>query len=231
MSAYEEEVDEAPEFWTAYADLLLTVLVIFIVVATAQIAAARSGQEAQRELLAIGEARGRSKALIQAAVDAVKDDRLLSVDSATGIIRLESEVLFKQNEATINDPTVLREVATKVLPRLLSSPTIVTDLDAIAVEGHSSTDGDYNLNLALSSARAQAAASVLLDEIPALYRERLERYLISSGYSESHPILAGTEAQREDADRSRRMELHIRFKDARLKALLDSVNARRETNP
>ena len=224
MRRRQVEVEEPPEFWTAYADLLLTVLVIFIVVASAQIAQAESGARAVQQLDEIGQSRAVSREAMKAAISEVQKAGLLTYDTLSGAIRLESDVLFERNSASIADAAVLKRVAREVLPNLFRNSTVESEISTIGIEGHTSTDGNYTHNLVLSTARAQAAAEVLLREIAPEYRLRLEGLLTATGYSESRPIVSGGV---EDTTKSRRMELHVLFREeARLKALLDSVNAR-----
>ncbi|MBE5767962.1 MAG: hypothetical protein E7333_00010 [Clostridiales bacterium] len=140
-----------------------------------------------------------------------------SVDKDTGAIVLDSAVLFKTNSSKLQDDGyVLLDRFIPVYLSVLLQPEYEDYLAEIIIEGHTDSTGDYMSNLKLSMDRSYSVAEYVLNmpHITGEQRALLQKILISTGRSESDPVLNA--GGYEDLDASRRVEFKFRLKDAEM---------------
>jgi chemotaxis protein MotB len=153
-------------------------------------------------------------------------DKGVVLDSATGTLIMNSELLFDYGSARLKPAAMsqIQGIATDFLPRLIKQPSVDSLLQEIVVEGHTDTVGTYLSNLQLSQQRAYSVMNALVESTYGMsYAPRLRSLIVASGKSEVRPVqLADGHI---DAAKSRRIEIHLRFKDdAILKKLFESIN-------
>lgn len=155
-----------------------------------------------------------------------KNQIQVQIDSETGAIVLESNVLFDFNES------VLLEEGTAILSQILPiycdvllSDEYIDYVAEIIVDGYTDTQGDYISNLELSQSRAFAVAEYLVaissqnmsQESVSLLLEKLT----ANGRSMSNPVLDAN--GNVDMDASRRVEVKFRLKDEEMIAQLQEM--------
>lgn len=150
----------------------------------------------------------------------------VDIDTKTGAMTLESNVMFATDEAELTDEG--KQVLEAVLPiycKVLLEGSYLPDLAEIIIDGYTDTDGDYDYNLELSQQRSLAVAQYLLDIAPGFLSEesnaQLEDHLTVNGHSKSNPIL---DAEGNiDKDASRRVEVKFRLKDEEMMQELNNI--------
>jgi chemotaxis protein MotB len=149
----------------------------------------------------------------------IDDSLTLSVDSATGAIRLSGDVLFDYNSAEIKKEFEYRlKLFFDVYLRVLFENKRFRDsLAEIIIEGHADQSGSYMYNLDLSQKRAYAVLNFFLTKGPEDLREDFKKFVTASGRSFSHALKKSSGEI--DSDKSRRIEVKFRLKDD--KALMD----------
>ncbi len=153
-----------------------------------------------------------------------KNNVSVDIDSQTGALTLDANVMFDYDEAELTDEgkSALREVL-PIYCRVLLQDSNMPYLAEIIIDGYTDTDGDYSYNLELSQRRSLAVAQYLL-EIQYEFLDQsqitsLENYLTVNGHSMANPIL---DAQGNvDKDASRRVEVKFRLKD---EEMIDELN-------
>ena len=151
-----------------------------------------------------------------------------SVDSATGSITLESDVLFATGRHELTERG--QAFVDRFLPvylEVLFSEDYKPYVSEIIIEGHTDSDGGYLTNLELSQQRALAVASYVLGESEAVsesVKDQLRPVVTVNGRSYMDRIL--DENGVEDKDASRRVVFKFRLTDEQmiqqLRAILEA---------
>jgi chemotaxis protein MotB len=214
------EADHPPEYWITFSDLMVSLLMVF---ALLMFLALGKAQQETKVAQALVESNARAVREAGTALD--QNGTAIVLDSATGTLTMNSELLFAYGSSRLRPKadSLVRQIAVSLVPQLLRQPTVDSLLEEIVVEGHTDTVGSYMFNLKLSQDRAYSVMAAMLDaqQGPEL-AARLRELIVASGKSESHPIyIAGNII---DAARSRRIEIHFRFRnDAILKRLIEET--------
>lgn len=145
-----------------------------------------------------------------------KQQIAVDIDSQTGAIVLDSNVLFDWGESTLTEDG--ENILAQVLPvycNVLLSDEYKDYVAEVIIDGFTDSSGNYLSNLQLSQSRAYAVASYLLENSGGFLTEDqnklLAEKLTANGRSQSNLIL---DAQgQEDAEASRRVEIKFRLKD------------------
>ena len=144
------------------------------------------------------------------------NDLNVDIDSKTGALMLNSNVMFDYNEAELTDEGMA--VLDQVLPiycQVLMKEEYQDYLAEIIIDGYTDTIGDYAYNLSLSQQRSLAVAQYLLsiqDQfLDGTQIEDLKQVLTVNGHSMANPVL--DENGNVDMDASRRVEVKFRLKD------------------
>ena len=140
----------------------------------------------------------------------------VDIDSQTGALTLDANVMFAVNEAELTDEG--KATLHNILPiycKVLLQDTNKEYLAEIIIDGYTDTDGDYSYNLELSQQRSLAVAQYLLEIQGEFLNESqstdLENYLTVNGHSMANPVLDAEGNVYKDA--SRRVEVKFRLKD------------------
>lgn len=145
----------------------------------------------------------------------------MSVDAQTGSITFSSDVLFRFGSAalTTDSQKALREIIPMYLDVLLQDD-FREYIAEIIIEGHTDTNGLYELNMELSQQRAYSVATFCLDSRNGLSEEKTEQLrslLTVNGRSYSNPIYQmddeGNPTEEVDMAASRRVEIKFRLKE------------------
>lgn len=153
----------------------------------------------------------------------------MKVDPQTGSIAFSSDVLFSYGSSKLTEQS--KESLKTVIPSYLD--VLLQDqfkdyIAEIIIEGHTDTSGTYNMNLELSSKRANAVADFCLDEKNGLSKEKIDflrSVLTVNGRSYSSPIYSKTNPSKIDAAASRRVEIKFRLKeDEMINKITDILN-------
>lgn len=203
------EAEEAPEFWIAYSDLLVSLLMVF---ALLLFLALSKIQQEVRLAQEVGESITQVLLRGQEALEGTGTG--IRLDSVSKAITLDAEVLFEFGSATLQPQAVatISDVATKFIPAVLADTAVAPMLEAIVIEGHTDTVGTYLLNLQLSQARAHSVmAAVITAASGQSYEDRLKQLLVASGRSKVKPVR--DHDGRINPELSRRIEIHFRTRD------------------
>ena len=130
----------------------------------------------------------------------------VSVNSKTGEIALDSEVLFPVNgDALSEEGKVVVDKFINVFMEVLEMPQYEGFISEVVVEGHTDTSGDYDYNLSLSQRRADAVKEYCINGagLDAADASKLSEMLVAQGCSYDEPVYnANGEV---DMDASRRV--------------------------
>ena len=154
--------------------------------------------------------------LVEELKEAFSGTATVTVDSKTGAIMFDSNVLFdySEDELTEDGEDFLLDFLPQYFDVLLSDE-FSSYLSEIIIEGHTDTDGSYLYNLELSQRRALAVAEFCLDDESGVlnYDEimKLRNIVTANGRSYSDPILY--EDGDINMDASRRVEIKFRLKE------------------
>lgn len=155
-----------------------------------------------------------------------KNNVTVNIDSQSGAMTLESNVLFGTDEAELTEEslTVLRSVL-PIYCKVLLEKKHQPYLAEIIIDGYTDTNRDYDYNLELSQRRSLAVAQYLLEIAPEFLDEQgcadLKDHLTVNGHSMSNPILDAN--GNVDMDASRRVEVKFRLKDEEMIQELNSI--------
>ena len=227
----ESELDEIPEYWITYSDLLVSLLVVFALLLFVALANVQKQREAERGRQAAvrGTMQARD-ATIKAAAGALGGSSA-NYDPRTRTLTVRDEVLFAFGSATLRPEAeaLISKISRDFLPRLFADTAVGNNIDAIVVEGHTDTVGSYLSNLDLSQKRAQ---SVMVAIVTATYGTpaavRLRTVLVASGRSEVEALESGVSY---DPQKARRIVMRVRLRDSELlQKLLDTVPIFREAH-
>lgn len=203
-----DQSDDVPEYWITYSDLMVSLLMAFALLLFLALGTVQS------QIRQANETVGTIQAAIRSAADVLRSSgALVTLDSVSGTLMMNSEVLFAYNSAQLRPEAIepIRRVASELLPRLLADPAIDTMIREITVEGHTDTVGTYMYNLQLSQDRAYSVMRAMVESTYGMtHAQRFRALVVASGKSEVRPILTGGVV---DAARSRRIEVHIRLRD------------------
>jgi len=155
-----------------------------------------------------------------------QNDINVEIDTTTGAIVLDSNVMFDFNEASLTD--IGTEILDEALPsycRVLLSSDYSSYVAEIIIDGYADSSGDYITNLRLSQSRAAAVAEYLYgimnEFLSAEECDRLMSRLTANGKSSSN--LVYDENGNEDADASRRVEIKFRLQDEEMLTQLQEL--------
>lgn len=155
-----------------------------------------------------------------------KQEIAVNIDSQTGAIVLDSNVLFAWGEAELTEDG--QKILAQVLPvycNVLLSDQYKDYVAEVIIDGYTDSSGDYLTNLELSQDRAYAVASYLLANSSGFLTEdqnkELAEKLTANGRSQSSLILDAN--GNEDAEASRRVEIKFRLKDEEMISELSQI--------
>ena len=155
------------------------------------------------------------------ALQSAFNNSSMSVDAQTGSITFSSDVLFRYGSAALSadSQNTLREIIPMYLGVLLQDQ-FREYIAEIIIEGHTDTDGSYEMNMELSHGRAYSVAKFCLDSRNGLSEaeiEQLRGLLTVNGRSFSNPIYKkdamGNSTVEIDMEASRRVEIKFRLKE------------------
>lgn len=229
--------DEAEKpFWISYADLMTSLMVLFLVVMLASLlaltqsvrAAAKINTENEQQAKELKSIREREKAFndlrtrVQSQLaQAAKAKGLKFRDGDT--VDFGTRALFDKNKDSLTGPQirVLRDFAPDVV-RIANSVDGKKVISSVVVEGFASPEGTYLDNLDLSARRSERALCALLEpgnpSIPTSMRESIRALFTTAG--------ASSNSFKKDAKTSRRIEMRIDYYQK-----LDKNNARGRAAP
>lgn len=135
----------------------------------------------------------------------------VNVNTQTGEIALDSTVLFGVNESDVSaEGKEFLKKFIQVYTSVVFSDKYENFVSTIMVEGHTDTNGSYELNQKLSQARADSVKNYCLSEdcgVEQVYASALQEMLQAIGYSYDKPIYdANGEV---DMDASRRVSFRF----------------------
>lgn len=155
------------------------------------------------------------------ALQTAFNNSAMSVDAQTGSITFSSDVLFRYASAALTEDS--KKVLQQIIPTYLDVLLQDSFRDYIAeiiIEGHTDTDGGYEMNMELSFNRAYSVAEFCMDAGNGLSQEKigqLKELLTVNGRSFSDPVYekdqAGNPTQEVDMSASRRVEIKFRLKE------------------
>lgn len=165
-----------------------------------------------------------SSALKQSSISA-------TVDTVTGSIALESDVLFESGRYQLT--AAGRSFVDQFLPvylNVLFSDEYKANVSEIIIEGHTDSQGEYLYNLQLSQQRALAVANYVLGDschaVSQDVKDRLRPVVTVNGRSSSDLIYDANGV--EDMDASRRVVFKFRLTDEQmiqqLRQILEAAN-------
>ena len=155
-----------------------------------------------------------------------------TVDEKTGDIVLDSSLMFETGSSTLKAEGLAQ--LNRLIPVYLG--VLLQDeyrdyVAEIIIEGHTDSTGSYEHNLELSQNRALNVAKYCLNmgTLTQTQKTRLKSIITAQGRSFSDPVY--DENGVEDQERSRRVEIKFRLKDAemiqRMNSILSSMELKR----
>lgn len=188
--------------------------------ATQQSQLATQQAQLENQQMQIEQLVGLKTRIIASLSNALKQSNIsATVDTVTGSIALESDVLFESGRYELTSAG--RSFVDRFLPvylDVLFSKEYREYVSEIIIEGHTDSDGGYLSNLELSQQRALAVASYVLgtscDAVSADVKNELRPVVTVNGRSFSDRIF--DERGVEDKDASRRVVFKFRLTDEQM---------------
>lgn len=136
----------------------------------------------------------------------------IQIDPKNGSLRLASNILFDEGEATLKPTSkeALKSAVYDYLNAILSNEEINQHIDKIVIEGHTNSKGNFLYNLELSQKRAYSVMDFLLT-LDIDKKENLRNLIVASGRSFLDPIYDVN--HQEDKEASRRIEIKFTLKN------------------
>src|SRR5690625_1408600 len=205
--------EEDGQFWPTFTDLLTTILLCFMLIFIMMMVIKSLQIEEMKKT--IDQLMGVRAELVQRLNEEFGErSHGIEVDTKTGAIIFDTEILFEYNEAELREESFifLDDFVPKYLNILLQSG-YENDVSEIIIEGHTDRDGSYLYNLELAQNRAyEVAAYILSDEFPHQdIQEKLEQKLTVN--SKSYTEFRTDESGQYSADASLRVEFKFRLRD------------------
>ncbi len=143
-----------------------------------------------------------------------------------GNIVLDESLLFDYKSTTIKPEGLdfLRMLA-KAFAHVLADPEVRTNIDVVAIQGHTDNRGSEAYNRELSARRASTVLDFMFHSEPSL-GEKYGSYFAASAFSEFRPIAEGD--TEEAHQRNRRIEISVALKDSRVREVIDSYFDRQD---
>lgn len=216
--------DEAPEYWVAYSDLLVSLLMVFALLLFLVLAQIDGRIKAAEAIFRA------NSAAVEAAMRGLGGPGSGSVDfdPKKQALAIRDEVLFASGSAALKPEAkvAMQKLATGFLADLVTRNGTTRRIESINVEGHTDTVGTYLYNLDLSQRRAQAVMQALVEATDdSTYAPQLRELLVASGRSKVEALRA-VEQRTYSADKARRIVLRVRFRNDELLEQLFSQFAR-----
>lgn len=150
----------------------------------------------------------------------------VNIDSQTGAIVLDSNVLFDWGRSTLTADG--QAILAQVLPvycNVLLSDQYSDYVAEVIIDGYTDSSGSYLTNLQLSQDRSYAVAEYLLNNsggfLTKKQNKELAQKLTANGRSQSNLVLDAS--GKEDAAASRRVEIKFRLKDEEMISELSQI--------
>jgi chemotaxis protein MotB len=227
-----EKAAEA-HLWQPFSDLFSNLMFIFILAMGAiafQLRQSQSELKAKQEEIdqSITAIKRKREEIIQRMINAFssEDKNKVYVDSLTGALKFPGEALFSRNSSILNPASKdIFKLAVDRYFEVLLDTAYLDFIQTIEIEGHTDSDpiayaDPYTGNLKLSQERAFNIMVELL-QIRASDTSYLRQKVSASGYSFSRLIV---DAQnRENKNKSRRIEIKFRMNETKLLAALERL--------
>ncbi len=214
---FEEDARET-NFWVSYSDLMAGMLLVFVLLlVVALFHFAELTRQKQRRLRSQEDKMKSFYALQQRLIGDLRerfDAETASIDPDTGVLQIDSGILFGEGETALSAAGQARLTAIfEAYINVVLDDEYRAFIKQIEIEGHTNSNGTYLFNLELSQQRALTVMRQLLAQA-GQRRQALQQMTVAGGRSFSHLI---RDAQgREDPIRSRRIEIKFRLKEAEL---------------
>lgn len=187
-------------------------------IAAMQLVLAAQEQELVSYQVQLADILGVRTKIVKELSDALSAARISAkVDENTGDIVLDSSLMFEVNSSDLLQEGYAQ--LNRLIPVYLS--VLMRDeykdyVAEIIIEGHTDSTGSYQRNLELSQERALNVAMYCLNmnTLNSQQKEKLKDIITAQGRSNSNPIY--DEWGNEDQQRSRRVEIKFRLKDAEM---------------
>ena len=225
---------EETTYWLSISDLMASVLAIFIVFFASQIlnfSQSLNVIEAKKDKIqlerdAYKEIIGELDNTREEIIKLISQDKNISIDTLTGDITMNSEILFEIGKANLKNEgkIFLKSFIPKYMKILLGNEDIKKNISQIIIEGHTDKKGGYLYNLNLSQSRALSVVSFIYSREMPFFAEKkkLEKYITANG--RSYIDYLGKDGTTLDK-KSRRVEFKFILKRSEaMKKLQDVVN-------
>ena len=129
------------------------------------------------------------------------------IDEETGEIVFDSSILFATGQASLSkDGEAALTAFIKAFVSVIQNEKYDGFISMVEVQGHTDSDGDYDMNLTLSENRAKTVCdySLTVEGLSDETKAKLESLLVPVGYSFDHPVLNDDGTENKAA--SRRVE-------------------------
>lgn len=201
-------------------------------IAAMQIVLAAQEQELVNYQIQLQDILGVRTKIVQELSTALSAARISAkVDTNTGDIVLDSTLMFEVNSSDLSPEGYAQ--LNRLIPVYLS--VLMRDeykdyVAEIIIEGHTDSTGSYQRNLELSQERALNVAMYCLNmnTLTSQQKEKLKDIITAQGRSNSNPIY--DEWGVEDQQRSRRVEIKFRLKDAEMIQQMNNILSGMEAN-
>ena len=172
-----------PNSWISIGDLMIAVLSVFIVFYIVQTFTINKERSQYYKILS-GLDKTRNN-----IINTLKNDKSLNlnIDSKTGVITLNSEILFESNnyELKVEGKEFLKNFIPKYISILVGNESNRQYLKQIIIEGHTDKQGSYIYNLNLSQKRALSVVEYISSAEIGDFdgKKEMNKYMTANGRS------------------------------------------------
>jgi len=204
--------EEEVSYWLSFSDLMASLVIMFLLLSVYMLLDYKSAAtELEMTKQTLGEYTQINSNIIQKLKTALGDS--ISIDSDTGTLTLDSELLFDPGESTLKPAgqAFLKDIMPRYFDILFNDDEIISNISYITIEGYTDDQGVYEYGLNLSYNRALSVYYFMLND-PNFqpYQNNMKQFIILTGRSEAG-YLERLENESIEDWRKRNRRVEIRF--------------------
>jgi chemotaxis protein MotB len=204
---------ESVSYWLSIGDLMASILIIFILLFVFQIQHVNNELKKKEDVIE-SLTSVKNKIIAKLRSEFEKEDMKIDIDSQTGAIKLDEQILFNSGDFKLKDEgkEYLKIFIPKYVKIIIGDEEIKNEISQIIVEGHTDDVGSYIYNMNLSQQRAFEVLRYIYNEMNEFpCKSELQNYITANGRSKIQLIKNSDGTV--NKEKSRRVEFKFKLKE------------------